>query len=737
MNMSKLILGRTAVDDIEWGSAVALTDSYVVISTNGDLEHFDLSYGDRHIDVFYKIPPLETSGYVGTINPSDTSGFVAKLDHGRALIADEDDDIIIINDYRTAVSPTGSNKDSVYPRAARMYKLSDRSHIRDFNRPGRWDNPSEYEDARGAIAYSDGVLAIGSMSDENPSDDTNVNADNSVFLYDTNTGDLIRRIHNPNTGDAASDNFWSRFGSSVSIGGGTLLVGALYEDNSVSDNNDGRVYGFALEDIKIGENVESIEFDNGVSLSNGDKIFQPIYHAGQMVHRLYSPTTEQGFDYFGSNVKIYKNYAVVSATDEGYGQVYVYDVLTGDLLYTVVPPIAADKQGREIAINDKYLVTSSYSDDDVFVYDIRTGNILSTITDPDVNPGGGDAFGVALALWDDKLFVGATSEDPGGISNQGVAYVFDLSPTYSTAGVETRGTLLQTLTDTNGAAGDYFGSGIATNGKYVAIGARFADTTYGRVCIFDYDTYDQYASVIYPLSIANTGDTDFSFGKTLAMSDKYLVVTSQNGFNSSSQTYPSNNEFVHIYEISEASNLTMADGTSDKLYPTFTLIKTVTSSDLVSQILLDSTLGFTTDIGIQYIADVSIVGDEVVISAHMSNNAQYDSEDTLELTYESEGFPSGQEVGKEYAGERIWVYSIARDEVIHSIRNPHIKPSGDTTTPMGDDGFSRSNAHGNFIIVGADKHSSYDGTSANIGMAYIFALKDLTVLECLTQITKS
>ena len=45
------------------------------------------------------------------------------------------------------------------------------------------------------------------------------------------------------------------------------------------------------------------------------------------------------------------------------------------------------------------------------------------------------------------------------------------------------------------------------------------------------------------------------------MSDKYLVVTSQNGFNSSSQTYPSNNEFVHIYEISEASNLTMADGT--------------------------------------------------------------------------------------------------------------------------------------------------------------------------------
>ena len=243
--------------------------------------------------------------------------------------------------------------------------------------------------------------------------------------------------------------------------------------------------------------------------------------------------------------------------------------------------------------------------------------------------------------------------------------------------------------------------------------------------------------VIYPLSIANTGDTDFSFGKTLAMSDKYLVVTSQNGFNSSSQTYPSNNEFVHIYEISEASNLTMADGTSDKLYPTFTLIKTVTSSDLVSQILLDSTLGFTTDIGIQYIADVSIVGDEVVISAHMSNNAQYDSEDTLELTYESEGFPSGQEVGKEYAGERIWVYSIARDEVIHSIRNPHIKPSGDTTTPMGDDGFSRSNAHGNFIIVGADKHSSYDGTSANIGMAYIFALKDLTVLECLTQITKS
>ena len=83
----------------------------------------------------------------------------------------------------------------------------------------------------------------------------------------------------PILGDAASDNFWSRFGSSVSIGGGTLLVGALYEDNSVSDNNDGRVYGFALEDIKIGENVESIEFDNGVSLSNGDKIFQPIYHA--------------------------------------------------------------------------------------------------------------------------------------------------------------------------------------------------------------------------------------------------------------------------------------------------------------------------------------------------------------------------------------------------------------------------------------------------------------------------
>ena len=84
--------------------------------------------------------------------------------------------------------------------------------------------------------------------------------------------------------------------------------------------------------------------------------------------------------------------------------------------------------------------------------------------------GGNSGRGVAIS--DNLLVIGAHGDDPNGNQEAGSAYVFRR---------ESNGdiTEITKLTAPDGRAYDYFGSAVAVDGNFIAIGASSADVERG------------------------------------------------------------------------------------------------------------------------------------------------------------------------------------------------------------------------------------------------------------------
>jgi len=96
------------------------------------------------------------------------------------------------------------------------------------------------------------------------------------------------------------------------------------------------------------------------------------------------------------------------------------------------------------------------------------------------NPEDNDWFGTSVSLSGDLLVVGAPKRNIGGAADRGAAYVFKrFVRTWS---------YVATLTASNGAADDEFGTAVTTNGTYVMVGAPDTDhnnaTDAGSVYIY-------------------------------------------------------------------------------------------------------------------------------------------------------------------------------------------------------------------------------------------------------------
>lgn len=247
-------------------------------------------------------------------------------------------------------------------------------------------------------------------------------------------------------------------------------------------------------------------------------------------------------DNFGACVAISGNYAVVTAHQEddasgtNSGKAYIFDVTTGNLLYTINNPnpygtSQTDQFGQTLAMSGNYAVIGSYLEDDasgtdsgkVYVYDVTTGTLLRTISNP--NPYGtsvSDYFGQTVSISDNYVVVGASQEDEASGTGSGKAYIFSLST----------GSLLYTLNNPNAydtVTGDGFGTSVATTDTYAIVSAPFEDEaaglTSGKVYVFDVTT----GSLLRTISNPNAYDTvaNDSFGTRLAISGNYLLVSGQ------------------------------------------------------------------------------------------------------------------------------------------------------------------------------------------------------------------
>ena len=238
--------------------------------------------------------------------------------------------------------------------------------------------------------------------------------DGGVKVYSIATGAEIRTLSNPNlTGGSAGDYFG--YDKTLHAHGDNVLVTAWAED--AVGSNAGSAYVF---DLPTGNLLYSFSNPN-------------IYSTPQN-------------DYFGKSGDINEKYAAIGSWQEddptgtNSGAVYVYDLADGSLKYSLANPNATgtaggDRFGYDVALHGDYLVVGAMYDEGtsvesgtVYVYDLLTGNLIITIDNPNgYGANNTDGFGSGVEITNNKVIVAAMLEDDATGAQSGKVYIFDLS----------------------------------------------------------------------------------------------------------------------------------------------------------------------------------------------------------------------------------------------------------------------------------------------------------------------
>ena len=301
-------------------------------------------------------------------------------------------------------------------------------------------------------------------------------------------------------------------------------------------------------------------------------------------------------DYFGENVSIDGNYAIVGVRGEdepsnsGSGKAYIYNVTTGALVHTLHNPnayntSAGDAFGYSVGISGNYAIVGAASEDDAsgsgvgiaYIFDVTTGLLVHTLYNP--NAYGTpvyDSFGDMVAIDGNYAIVAVAYEDDAGGSASGIAYIFDV----------TTGALVYTLNNPNAydtSANDRFGSSVAISGNYTIVAARGEDdaggTNSGKAYIFDLTT----GLLVHTLDNPNPFDISKSdgFGNAVAIDGNYAIISAdgedETGFTNSGKAYIYNvttGALLHTLDNPNAYGTPQSDyfGDSVAIYGNYALV---------------------------------------------------------------------------------------------------------------------------------------------------------------------
>ncbi len=368
----------------------------------------------------------------------------------------------------------------------------------------RSPSPSSGDLFGSAIAISGTRMVVGARLE-----DTGATNAGSAFVYELAgpspaTPSLILRNPNPSNGD--------EFGHATAISGSRVAVSAPYA-NPGDINDAGTVYVYDLQSatphlpVLVLNNPEpagSDQFGSALALS-GDRLAVGVRlddalaanSGSAYVYDLASATpgtpwltlrnpTPAISDFFGRSVALHQNVLVIgaSADDTGAtdaGSAYVYDLTSADpgtpvLTLNNPAPAAGDQFGFSVAVSGPIIVVGANTDDvgaadagSVYVYDLtKPDPSLPAWTLPNPQPGANDQFGVAVAIEDRRVAVGAHLDDLSGITDAGSVHVFDLESATPT--------VPELLLAAPGAEpGGQFGIALAISGERIVTGAAGAD----------------------------------------------------------------------------------------------------------------------------------------------------------------------------------------------------------------------------------------------------------------------
>ena len=234
-------------------------------------------------------------------------------------------------------------------------------------------NPSDYrnpDDYGVSVAIDGNYAVVGAQYEDGAGGSVQGNA----YLWDITTGTVLQTQTNPNS---SSDYY---FGRSVDIDGTRWAIGQNIDGVRVYPVGSGSSYIITMPssldrlfNVAISGNrliIAVRRFDNN-NLDTLFKLYQYTLNASSVtLERTIDNPNPVGttlYDYFGWDIAVYGDYAIVGTPGEGTtdeGRAYIYDLTTGNLEYTFSRPAGTASNGdgslinfgNKVAMNDKYAV---------------------------------------------------------------------------------------------------------------------------------------------------------------------------------------------------------------------------------------------------------------------------------------------------------------------------------------------------------------------------------------------
>ena len=182
-----------------------------------------------------------------------------------------------------------------------------------------------------------------------------------------------------------------------------------------------------------------------------------------------------------------------------------------------------DSFGMSVSISGDYAVVGAYADDDaggssgsayIFVRNGTTWTEQEKLTASDA--ASRDQFGNSVSISGDYAVVGAYTDDDGGSSNSGSAYIFVRNGTTWSQ--------QQKLTASDAAAGDQFGNSVSISGDYAVVGAYADDDAGGQSGSAYIFVRNGTAWTEQQKLTASDAASSDQFGRSVSISGDYAVV---------------------------------------------------------------------------------------------------------------------------------------------------------------------------------------------------------------------
>jgi hypothetical protein len=375
-----------------------------------------------------------------------------------------------------------------------------------------------------AVAAGKDIIVVGARCD-----DMNGTNSGSAYIYNWNgSGYDVTEIS-----DGLAMDF---YGNSVAIGGTTIAVGAICDDDKGSDAGGLYAYRYDSEN-KIYDSYKltdsyGADYDAfSVSVDTTEDVVIAGSSFGSSAY-LYQFAGSVRLYWWDDELKSYDQITILEGwvfEGDQFGSSVAITEVSGDRCLFIAGAYGADWLGSESGAVYIYSCSESKQineDGPKYTYlPLHSSLLLS------YDGAAGDKFGCSVDLTDDIYVVGACGDDDNGAESGSVYvytydysyyYYYDVDDYYQESGTISN-SLRAKLTASDGQAGDMFGYSVAASGDYVVVGACGDDDmgeNSGSVYVFKWNGFS-YDSIKITAVDGGAGD---EFGTSVAIYGTTLVV---------------------------------------------------------------------------------------------------------------------------------------------------------------------------------------------------------------------